>query len=220
MKTGFKASFTALLLLAAAPAVHAGTLFFGGDLRTDGIGCATGCVADADYAQFAAVVDTFTVTDASTMYAITFGYGGGVSGTGAIVAPGGFEPYLTLFDATGHFLASTFDPSATCPAGANEYNGNCYDVRLDGGVLQPGTYFIALTAWQNMSLAENLGDPSLTLSDGFVQIANLGVGEDLHYGFDVVLAAAPEPGAGTLLGIGSALLLITTATRKQLRREK
>jgi hypothetical protein len=220
MITGPKAKLAALLVFAAAPALHAGTLFFSGDLRTNSIGCDATCQTDADYAQNAAVVDTFTVTDPSTMYAITFGYGGGVSGTGAVVAAGGFEPYLSLFDPTGHFLASTYDPSTTCPAGANTYNGNCFDVRLDGGVLQPGMYFIAITAYPNMSFAENYGDPSLTLADGFTQIANLGVGEDLHYGFDVVLTAAPEPGAGTLFAIGSALLLIAATPRKKLRREQ
>ena len=214
-----KRSLAAFLILATAPAIHAGTLFFSGDLKTNSVGCEIGCFVDADYAQFAAVVDTFTVTDASAMYAVTFGYGGGVSGTGPTVAPGGFEPYLTLFDPNGSFLASTFDPSTTCPAGANTLNGNCYDVRLDGGVLQPGTYFIAITAYENMSLAENIGDPALKLSDGFTGVGNLALGEDLHYGFDVVLSAAPEPGGGTLVMIGSMLLLIA-APLKQLRRKK
>jgi hypothetical protein len=164
---------------------------------------------DSDYAQYAAVVDIFTVSTASAMHAITFSYGGGTSGTGAIVVPGGFEPYLSLFDSAGDFRTSTFDPATTCPAGASTFNGNCFDVRLDGGILAPGTYSIALTAFENMSLAENLGDPSLKLSDGFAGLGNLAAGEDLHYGFDVVLDSttpAPEPGSGTLLLIASALV--------------
>jgi hypothetical protein len=35
--------------------------------------------------------------------------------------------------------------------------GQCLDVLLDGGVLAPRSYFIALSASANMSSAENLG---------------------------------------------------------------
>ncbi len=77
------------------------------------------------------------------MHAVTFGFGGGTSGTGAIVAPGGFGPYLSLFDPGGNFIASTFDPSTLCPAGANLFNGNCFDVRLDGGQVPNVDVFVA-----------------------------------------------------------------------------
>jgi hypothetical protein len=210
MVTTPKAILVAFLLAAIGPA-RAGTLFFSGDLRTDGSGCPDSCSTDSDYAQYAAVVDIFTVSTTSTMHAITFSFGGGTSGTGASVLPGGLEPYLSLFDSGGNFMTSTFDPAATCPAGANTFNGSCLDVRLDGGVLAPGTYSIALTAFENMSWAENLGDPSLHLSDGFTGLGNLAPGEDLHYAFDVVLDSttpAPEPGSGMLLLMASALLPI------------
>jgi hypothetical protein len=208
MTTTLKTMFTACLLLAMGPGLHAGTLFFTGDLKTDGTGCPVNCSLDSDYAQYAAVIDTFTVSTPSSMHAITFGFAGGTSGTGAIVLPGGFEPYLSLFDPAGNFMTSTFDPVTTCPAGAGTYNGNCFDVRLDGGVLAPGTYSIALTAFENMSYAENLGDPTLKLSDGFTGLGNLAAGENLNYAFDVVLDSttqAPEPGTATLLAIAAAL---------------
>lgn len=224
MRTTCKAMWAVLPLLTMAPALSAGTLFFSGDLRTDGIGCPVGCSTDADYAQYAAVVDVFTVSTTSHMHAITFSYGGGTSGTGASVVAGGLEPYLSLFDSAGNFLSSTFDPATTCPAGANTYNGNCYDVQLDGGVLAPGLYSIALTAFENMSWAENLGDPSLKLSDGFIGLGNLAAGEDLHYAFDVVLDSttpAPEPATGALM-LASALLLMGRKHyyKKALRRKE
>jgi len=52
-----------------------------------------------------------------------------------VIPEGGFEPYLSLFDASGNFLASTFF-GTTCPAGANTntVSGQCFDELLDGGV--------------------------------------------------------------------------------------
>ena len=200
-----------LLIIAAVGfcSAQADSISFVGNLRTDAnvISCGAGCTLgasniDADYAQWAAVVDSFTVSTASDMQAFTFGYGGGVNGAGTVIPQGGFEPYLSLFDSSGDFLASTF-LGTTCPPGANTNSdsGQCFDVSLDGGTLAAGTYQIAITAFENMSFAENLG--SGTLADGFTGLGNLVSGEDLHYAFDVVLSPAtevPEPSAGWLLG--------------------
>ena len=141
---------------------QAGTIqSFTGDLRTDAtfISCGSGCTlgagnSDADYAQWAAVQRGFTVGASSTVQAITFSYGGGINGNGMAIAPGGFEPYLSLFDATGNFLASTFF-GITCPPGANTNvgSGQCFDVLLDAGVLAPGNYAITISAFENMSKA-------------------------------------------------------------------
>src|SRR5271156_4235951 len=127
-----------LFVLAALvlPAANAETISFVGNLRTDAdvIACGPSCTlgssnTDGDFAQWAAVVDDFSVTSSSSMEAITFSYGGGVNGAGQTIAQGGFEPYLSLFDASGNFLASTFF-GTTCPAGANTntLSGECFDV--------------------------------------------------------------------------------------------
>src|ERR1700730_11697578 len=119
----------------------AAKISFTGNLRADanGLDCGSGCTLgpsdlDSDYAQFAAVVKNFNVPTASLMTAITFSYGGGVNGTGATILQGGFEPYLSLFDSSGNFLASTFSGTA-CPPGSNTNTNShqCLDVRLDGG---------------------------------------------------------------------------------------
>jgi hypothetical protein len=122
------------------------------------------------------------------------------------VEKGGFEPYLSLFDGSGNFLASTFF-GTTCPGGANPYGGNCFDVLLDAGVLAPGSYTLTLTAFENLSFAENLGTG--TLADGFTGLGTLGSGENLDYAFDLVVpgAATPEPGSGALVFIGFAATL-------------
>lgn len=186
----------------------AGVISFTGNLRTDAtvIACGSGCTlgagnTDGDFAVWAAVVKSFTVGTTSTMSAITFSYGGRTNGSSQVIAQGGFEPYLSLFDNGGNFLASTL-LGTTCPVGANtnSVSGQCFDVSLDGGTLSPGSYQIAITAFENMSFAENPG--SATLADGFTGLGNLASGEDLHYAFDVVLnstSAVPEPSAGWLL---------------------
>jgi len=184
-------------LASAAPRMSASTIFFSGNLRTDatvascGVGCTLGnSDSDFDYAQFAAVVDSFTVTSTTIMTAVSYSYGGGTSRGGHAVAAGGLEPYLSLFDSGGNFLASTYF-GITCPDGANPYDGHCYDVALLGGTLSAGTYYIALTAYSNMSFAENYGVGNL--SDGFTGIGSLQPDEDLHYAFDVILPSNTNP---------------------------
>lgn len=200
-----------LSLSLAVPSAKADTLSFTGNLRTDAAaGTCVGCTNNGDYAQYAAVIRTFTLSTASAVSAVTFGYGGGVNAAGATIAQSGFESYLSLFDATGHFLSSTYF-GTTCPAGAktNTSLGGCYDVKLDAGVLAAGMYQIALSAYENLSYAENLGTG--TLADGFTGLGNLYPGEDLHYAFDVTYTPSvtpppspvPEPASITLLGLGS-----------------
>lgn len=223
-RPGHTVLFFLILSVYAVPNAAASTISYTGDLRTDatfnscGLDCTLGSgSADADYAQWAAVVETFHVAAPSPMQAITFSYGGGVNGAGTTIQPGGFEPYLSLFDSAGNFLASTFS-GVTCPAGAhtNSLSGECFDVLLDGGVLAAGTYKIAISAFENISFAENLG--SGTLADGFTGLGGLQPGEDLHFAFDVVLASAtapaPEPATGPVVTGAGFILYLAARKRK------
>jgi hypothetical protein len=218
-------SLAACLLIAGflSPA-RAGILFYSGNLRADAtvVDCGAGCTlgigdTDADFAQWAAVLTNFTVSTAGPVQAITYGFGGGTSLGGNPVAAGGFEPYLSLFDSSGDFLLSTYF-GTTCPPGANAVFGNCYDVLLDAGVLAPGSYTLALTAFANLSFAENLGTG--TLADGFTGFGNLAAGENLAYAFDLVLpgAAVPEPSSGALVAVCFAALLILRSRAPDLVR--
>jgi hypothetical protein len=203
-----------MVLWGAPSRLSADVLFFSGNLRTDAnvTACGAGCTlapSDPDWAwaQWAAVVYPFTVNQTTTMEAITYSYGGGTSLSGHTVQPGGLEPYLSLFDSSGNFLASTYN-GTTCPPGANSLGGNCFDVLLNGGTLTPGTYQIALSAFFNLSYAENLGTG--TLADGFTGLGNLEGDENLNYAFDVVLPSntrTPEPNAIVVLTIGCAVLV-------------
>lgn len=105
----------AAVFLGGPTRLAANVIFYSGNLRANATvtDCGTACTlgpfsTDGDYAQWAAAVYTFTVDTTTTMEAITYGYAGGTSLTGAVVAAGGLEPYLSLFDAGGNFLASTY----------------------------------------------------------------------------------------------------------------
>lgn len=205
---------TVITVLSGPTRLAANVIFYSGDLRTNATVtyCGNGCTlgpsnSDGDYAQWAAAVYSFTVSSTTTMEAITYSYGGGTSLTGAIVPAGGLEPYLSLFDSGGNFIASTYF-GTNCPPGANPVAGNCYDVSLDGGTLGPGVYQIALTAYENLSLAENYGG-GLHLSDGFTGLGNLQPGESLKYALDVILPQnVPEPGSIAMLALGCAALAV------------
>ncbi len=222
--------FGVLFCLWLVPALSAGTVytFYSGNLRDDATvaDCGPGCTLgesdeDGTWAQFAAVVYTFTVSSPSAVYAVTFGWGGGTSGTGAVVPSGGLEPYLSLFDSGGHFLASTYY-GTYCPPGANSIGGHCYDVQLDGGTLGPGSYQIALTAFENASYAEY---PGGVLADGFTGLGNLWTGENLNYAFDVVLESetpetVPEPGTALPFAAFATALLLARRLHRSLRIRK
>src|ERR1017187_2723452 len=219
----FQNRFRIVLLLGLCAIVaQAGTISFTGDLRTDAtvIGCGPGCTlnpgtsTDFEYAQWAAVVVNFTVASPTSFRAISFSYGGGTNGKGGVVAPGGFEPYFSLFDSFGNFLMSTnvSDPHGeSCPAGSNMYQSACFDAALNIGMLAAGNYQLALTAYSNLSFAENLG--SGTLADGFTGLGTLSSGEDLHSAFDI--AEVPEPSSALLLGTAAAALAVALCIRNR-----
>ena len=101
-----------------ASVAEATTISYTGNLRTDATvttcqGAPCTLVTDADYAQYAAVVETFSVAKSSTVEAVTFSYGGGVNALGTTIAAGGFSPYLSLFDAGGNFSRP---PTPACTA--------------------------------------------------------------------------------------------------------
>jgi len=211
-----KVGAAVLLVLATTSAVQADAVFYSGNLRANAniTGCGSACTlavgdTDATWAQWAAFSAPFTLVNPGTVNAITFGYAGGASATGAVVAPGGLEPYLSLFDASGNFLMSTFN-GINCPPGAGMVSGNCFDVELNAGTLAAGSYTLVLSAYQNMSSAENFG--SGTLADGMSGLGNLGVNENLNYAFDLNIsgqpAPAPEPATMLLVLAGVALVAV------------
>ncbi len=126
----------------------------------------------------------FTLSSPGTVSVQSWGYGGssgapgGTNAAGAVIGAGGFDPYVSLFSGSGPaatFVASNDD--GNCPPGTIG-DGLCGDSTLVTGTLPAGTYTLAISAFLNMSLAENLG--SGTLGDGFVGLGSYGTRSYLY----------------------------------------
>jgi hypothetical protein len=116
----------------------------------------------------------FSVPGTTDVTAQSYGFGGsgsasgGTNAAGAVIPPGGFDPYLSLFmgiGSTATFLTSNDD--GLCPPGAVS-DGACADSTLQLSDLPAGSYTLALSVFANLSFAEILGTG--TLGDGFIQL--------------------------------------------------
>jgi hypothetical protein len=132
----------------------------------------------------------------------SWGYGGssgapgGVNLNGNVIAPGGFDPIITLFLGTGDsatWVATNDD--GDCPPGTLD-GGNCYDSTLNLTGLSAGTYTLVLTAFSNFAVAN---EPGETLGLGF---SGGGSFEGRTDDFAVDVQAIPEPMTSMLLGSG------------------
>src|SRR5204862_3769999 len=108
------------------------------------------------------LLHVFTLSAPGSISIQSWGYGGssgapgGTNAAGTVIGAGGFDPYVSLFAGSGPgatFLASNDDGS--CPPGTFS-DGLCGDSTLVTGTLPAGTYTLAISAFLNMSLAENL----------------------------------------------------------------
>lgn len=136
-------------------------------------------------------LDDFDIANNVALYVLTLP-GGLVQVESRGFAPGGVDPYFTLFSGSG--------PGATVV-------GSNYDQAFGVGGdfllsfnLAPGDYIFAIGAFANMSLAENLGGG--TLSDGFIGLGGpdfLGTTEPYYYELEVTSQVVPVPEPATLL---------------------
>jgi hypothetical protein len=115
-------------------------------------------------------VITFDGASASVTI-VTFGYAGGINQAGQSIAAGGFDPVLSLFDATGGLTAASnliaFTDSTGC-GGVNQdpTTLSCFDEKLVLTTLLPGnTYALVLTQSDNLPVGATFGD-------GFTQDGN------------------------------------------------
>jgi len=173
---------TAGVALLLAGAARAGSLSLVGQL-------------DPGNAQYDAFLFTFTLSAPDTVAIQSWGYGGasgapgGVNAAGNPIAGGGFDPYVTLFAGSGPgatFVASSDD--GACPPGTIA-DALCGDPTLTLPLVA-GTYTLAVSAFLNMSFAENLG--SGTLGDGFVGLGSYGT-RTSAYAVDISGSAVVVP---------------------------
>lgn len=123
-----------------------------------------------------ALLVSFSLATAQTVTMQSYGFGGsvnapgGTNAAGAVISPGGFDPYFSLFTGTGPgavFLTSNDDGS--CPPGNDAIW--CSDSTLVEP-LAAGSYTLAVSVFDNFSFAEN--NPALyhTLGDGFIGLGS------------------------------------------------
>jgi hypothetical protein len=193
----------ALTVLLAASHTAASTISYTGSLDPD------------DPNSFA----LFQVTLASTsdLDIQTWSYGGGTNAAGQVIPAGGFAPYVSLFAGFGDgatFLASS--DTGVCPP----QNGTvaCEDVSLEMASLAAGNYTVALSVFENMSFAENLGTG--TLGDGFIGLGNyydpasdsvLSPNYAIDISSDSNLVQTPEP---PTFGLVSSVVLLVLFLRR------
>ncbi|MCL6414364.1 DVUA0089 family protein [Aestuariirhabdus sp. Z084] len=87
---------------------------------------------------------SFTVTQESTVNLTSWGYAGGTNGAGNVIADGGFDTQLFLFDSAGDLVEDDDDASNVNSASS----GNSWDALLSL-ILDAGSYVAVLTQYNN-----------------------------------------------------------------------
>lgn len=148
----------------------------------------------------------FTLQTISDVTVQTWSYGGGTNEIGDFIPPGGFDPFVSLFDPNQALLNQNDD--GACPPG-EYYQGNCFDATLFEPELQPGQYTLALTVSPN-------NPAGLTLSDGFTGGGDF-YGLNTDFAVDVDISpdqtVSPEPHSAGSLFLGLTTLTVSAMWR-------
>jgi hypothetical protein len=167
---------------------------------------------------------TFDMTVAGTVTFQTFGYGGGTNALGQVIAAGGFEPVLGVFDSLGVAQTGPLQPgpNPTCsPRNPDPARANfCQDVYAQL-VLPVGSYIVSLSQYPNVPLG-NLSagffyvdsNPNPNFNGGFT--GSFGFPGNGNWALDISgvnngSVGAPEP--GSILLAGGALLIVIGRAR-------
>jgi hypothetical protein len=197
------------LLCASASLLQAGAVFQQGMFSTD------------DQIQLFNV----NVITAGLVTLETYSYAGGIDATNHVIAAGGFDPVLSLFDGLGNLL-NTNDDGPCAIVGHDASTGNCFDAYLSLN-LGAGAYTLALTESDNLAIGPTLADGFLESGNGNFTCPQIfgqpGAFCDVspaqrsnQWALDIVTpnpaSSVPEPSAASLLATGVALLFAIRRT--------
>lgn len=171
---------------------------------------------------------TFTVGSGSDVVLRTYSYAGGTNAAGQVIAEGGFDPILALFQGTGPSavkIGQNDDGGGSVPA--DPVTGTHYDTYLEVSGLTPGTYTATIQDYANFAIGPTLGDGftngALT---GGTYIDATGTNRDNHWAFDVLgvesasnptgNSPSPVPEPSSLLLLGSGFVGFAGALRRRL----
>ena len=114
---------------------------------------------------------TFTLSGTATVTLQTWSYAGGTNQAGMVIPRGGFDPWLSLYNAAGTLLQSV--DNGTCgQVGTDLVTGACFDSFISVA-LGTGTYTLVLSQSDNQPAGgmlsdgfTNTGNPTFTSSFG------------------------------------------------------
>jgi PEP-CTERM motif len=98
----------------------------------------------------------FTLSNPATVTTVTWSYAGGTNQAGAVIAAGGFDPWLAIFDSTGNLVASV-DNGSCGQVAMDPSTGACFDSFISQS-LAPDIYTLVLSESDNQPVDTTLAD--------------------------------------------------------------
>jgi hypothetical protein len=163
----------------------------------------------------------FIVGAPSAVTLRTWSYAGGTNAAGTVIARGGFDPILALFNSGGSLINQNDDGGCGLVA-ADAVSANCWDTFLTAS-LTAGTYTVAVMEYDNFANGPNLSNGFTRTGQGnftgpltghpgesFWDVAN--THRDNHWAFDILnvqgATQTPVPEPASMLTLLPALLVL------------
>ena len=154
----------------------------------------------------------------------TWGYAGGLNTNADLIARGGFDPAVAVFELNGLLLALN-DNGAAVDADPPPGTGFAWDAEITFPLLPAGTYTLALTQANNFAAGPFLADGFARAGEGNFTGADLGIPggsfldisgdqRDSHWAVDITGAEVPEPSGLWFVLAGTALSVCLRKWRK------